>query len=320
MLTLGTAAPAHASSALYERFAELVDTCELDVDIGIVTQQTNEQLPALERWLVTLEQRVYDDEDCERAQIDLQVGVAAYEELIHQTRAAGAHEHAARIAERPEFLEATSTVEADNNDNEEAMSWWERLLKAVREWLTSLERQNAKGTSSPHDNSSMAGAQFVMVLAVVAVFGLVAVLIWHYVQTRQAPPKENTSRSGPLPASAGHEMNALSKPVETWTSLADRLAHEGQYRDAIRHLYLALLARLHRDGTIDYNPAFSNWEYLRSFQGMTETRAHFTALTSRFDFAWYGYEHVAAADWQTFKEQSIALFSRHPNSGDAPHA
>ena len=96
-------------------------------------------------------------------------------------------------------------------------------------------------------------------------------------------------------------MSALSRPPETWAGLADQLAAEGKFREAIRHLYLALLSRLHRDGAIDYDPAKSNWDYFRGFKGNGEVLKPFRELTRRFDFAWYGNLEVSAAAWATFR-------------------
>ena len=62
-------------------------------------------------------------------------------------------------------------------------------------------------------------------------------------------------------------MSALARAPESWAGLADVLAREGKFREAIRHLYLATLSRLHRDGAIDYDPAKSNWDYFRGFKG-----------------------------------------------------
>jgi hypothetical protein len=99
--------------------------------------------------------------------------------------------------------------------------------------------------------------------------------------------------------------SALSKPAESWAGLADELAARGEFREAIRHLYLALLARLHRDGAIDYEPTLSNWEYLRTFKGHREHQSAFRELTRRFDFAWYGNQdlegQVSGKAWQHFR-------------------
>ena len=67
-------------------------------------------------------------------------------------------------------------------------------------------------------------------------------------------------------ALARNPMNALSRPPEGWADLADALAAKGEYREAMRNLYLALLSRLHRDGAIHYDPTLSNWDYLRGVQ------------------------------------------------------
>jgi hypothetical protein len=106
--------------------------------------------------------------------------------------------------------------------------------------------------------------------------------------------------------------SALSKPPERWAGLADELAARGDFREAIRHLYLALLARLHRDGVIDYDPTNSNWDYLLAFKGAAELRHGFRELTRRFDFAWYGHLDVTDAAWATFRATAEPMLSRQP--------
>src|SRR5207302_7276899 len=83
-------------------------------------------------------------------------------------------------------------------------------------------------------------------------------------------------------------MSALSRPPEGWASLADELAARGDFREAVRSLYLALLSRLHRDGAIDYDPAKSNWDYFRGFRGKRDWLPPFRDLTNRFDSTYYG--------------------------------
>src|SRR5262249_38392815 len=96
-------------------------------------------------------------------------------------------------------------------------------------------------------------------------------------------------------------MNALSRPPEGWAGIADELAAKGQFREAIRSLYLALLSRLHRDGAIDYDPAKSNWDYFRGFKGPMSALTPFRELTRRFDFAWYGNLEVSREAWHAFR-------------------
>jgi hypothetical protein len=79
------------------------------------------------------------------------------------------------------------------------------------------------------------------------------------------------------------------------------MAARGNYREAVRCLYLALLSRLHRDGAITYDVTLSNWDYLRHFKGQREWLPPFRELTRRFDFAWYGNVPVGVEGYQDFR-------------------
>jgi hypothetical protein len=114
-------------------------------------------------------------------------------------------------------------------------------------------------------------------------------------------------------------MSALSRPPETWAGIADELAAKGDFREAIRHLYLALLSRLHRDGVIDYDPTLSNWEYLFAFKGASALKAGFKELTRRFDFAWYGNEGVDSSAWSIFRRTAEPLLAP-PSDGATARA
>jgi hypothetical protein len=104
-------------------------------------------------------------------------------------------------------------------------------------------------------------------------------------------------------------MSALARPPEGWAHLADEFAAKGQYRDAVRSLYLALLSRLHREGAILYDSTLSNWDYLRQFKGRREWLPPFRELTRRFDFAWYGNLPVGADGYRDFRALTSPLLS-----------
>jgi len=139
---------------------------------------------------------------------------------------------------------------------------------------------------------------------VVAVIAVIAFLLWLLIRGRdrnqavEVGAELSSLHEAPL---SSDPMSALSRAPEGWAGLADALAREGKYREAIRHLYLALLSRLHRDGAIDYDPAKSNWDYFRSFKGRPSALGPFRELTRRFDFAWYGNLEVSQAAWNTFR-------------------
>ena len=119
-------------------------------------------------------------------------------------------------------------------------------------------------------------------------------------------------------AQAADPTNALSRPPEGWAHLADELAARGEYREAVRSLYLALLSRLHRDGAILYDSTLSNWDYLRHFKGQREWLPPFRELTYRFDFAWYGNLPVGQDGYDAFRTLCAPLLA--PRAPEAARA
>ncbi len=336
----GTYSPGHteqpASNAqnLKDRLAEVVNDCGLGnrispVEIDAVGQLSPSHQSALSRFVARVEHEAWQQEDCDRAGDELTKGLR----LITQTRAldpadaTSARDSAKAILARPEF---SVTPPDDKNaaveDGEEApgwfSKWWKELWDAIFRWLRGLRRNEARQdfeapTSSGFDMGISNGVVIVGVIAVIAV------LAWLLLrgQLKRAPSGADTEVSSlsqsPL---TSDPMSALARPPETWAGLADQLAADGKYREAIRHLYLALLSRLHRDGAIDYDPARSNWDYFRGFKGNSRILAPFRELTRRFDFAWYGNLEVSQAAWNTFRGVCEPILAPAPEEGQAKSA
>jgi len=140
--------------------------------------------------------------------------------------------------------------------------------------------------------------------------------VFQALRHRRPSPAGSAGGAGEPPEG---ELNALSKPAAAWSGEADLLAAQGRFREAIRALYLALLATLHRRGAIDYHPALSNWDYCRHFRGEPLELGPFRELTRLFDFGWYGHLGIDRAGYQGFKELVGPLLGRDgPLSAHAP--
>ena len=72
-----------------------------------------------------------------------------------------------------------------------------------------------------------------------------------------------------------------------WKAHAIELMAAGRGQDALRALYLALLARLDRQGLIRYDPSKTNWQYRMQLPAGT-IRDAFSELSRIFDRTWYG--------------------------------
>jgi hypothetical protein len=159
-----------------------------------------------------------------------------------------------------------------------------------------------------------------MLLAIAVVAGtLLFILLRGWKRNR--PENAALDESGVVSEQAlsSNPMSALSRSPEGWASLADQLAAQGQFREAIRHLYLALLSRLHRDGAIDYDPTRSNWEYLATFKGPSDQKPPFRELTRRFDFVWYGNLDANEASYAVFRRTAGPLLAPQ-GEGATTHA
>jgi len=312
------------------RVERLAKRCRTRVDrqrLQDIDQLDERDRGALERFVARVERRAYDGEDCEGASDDLREGL---QQLGEARRAAGASDSAAArtaakaILARPEFQTIPEqAAEPEKPKEDEAPGWfqkaWEDFWNAVFKWLRQSEpREREQPADLPDLAGPGIGVDFVIVLAVIVV---VAVLVFILLRWRE---KKSAAAGGELvgdgvtqtPLTAD-PMSALARPPESWAGLADELAARGEFREAIRHLYLALLSRLHREGAIDYDPARSNWDYLQGFKGPLEFLGRFRDLTRRFDFAWYGNLEVNPAAYATFRDTAQPMLAPAAGAGHA---
>jgi hypothetical protein len=264
---------------------------------------------ALGRFVARLEYLAWDEEDCEAAEQSLHAGLALMDTFSRATEPGGDPQALAKATlARPEFA-TTPPLEkpAEEKDAGEGWlsRWWSALWRAIQDWLKSDREHTPERTPASFD--AMAGANLVMVVAVGALAAMLGYLLLRGL--RREPPHDTAlDESGAMSETALLDpSSALARPPESWAGLADELASRGSFREAIRHLYLALLARLHQRGAIDYDPTCSNWDYLWAFKGPPDARATFRDLTGRFDFAWYGHLDVTQEGWVAFRRVAEPL-------------
>lgn len=96
------------------------------------------------------------------------------------------------------------------------------------------------------------------------------------------------------------EVAKGSKDPNQLRGMAEDYATKGDYRMAIRYLYLTLLLWLDKIGIIDYDSTKTNGEYLRAIQEKVKLYQSFLPLTRLFDEVWYGTEPVNLPLYQEF--------------------
>ncbi len=83
---------------------------------------------------------------------------------------------------------------------------------------------------------------------------------------------------------------------------AQTLSGEGDYRNAIRYLYLSSLLVLDEEGLLRYDRSRTNREYLRSVSSRPELANPLQEVIDVFDRVWYGYESVDEETYQSYVE------------------
>ena len=146
-----------------------------------------------------------------------------------------------------------------------------------------------------------------LLLAGLALAVVVVGVILYLNSPRSPRPPKTQAVSGADTGSQGNDARQVleESPAALWRQ-ADALANEGRFREAVRVLYLAVLALLHRQHFIRFEPTRTNGEYVRqvhlSEQAPPELHEPFRSLTNLFETAWYGERPCEAADYRACRQ------------------
>jgi len=88
---------------------------------------------------------------------------------------------------------------------------------------------------------------------------------------------------------------------------AQALSGEGDYRTAVRYLYLSSLLLLEERGFLRYDRSLTNREYLRNVAHLPQLAATFHAIVEVFDRVWYGYQPLDETAYNRYAAQVEAL-------------
>jgi hypothetical protein len=153
-----------------------------------------------------------------------------------------------------------------------------------------------------------------VVLAGLAVAVLVVACL-RFVQARRGPRTED--RPKPKPA---REQEAANLPLpenrsaaELWAEAESR-ARAGQFREAVRFLYLAVLFGLDRKRLLRYEATRTNGEYVRQVRlaehAPADLHPPFERLTDLFERKWYGDRTCEAGEYDTCKALAAEVRER----------
>lgn len=88
---------------------------------------------------------------------------------------------------------------------------------------------------------------------------------------------------------------------------AGELAREGDYRTAVRYLYLSALLRLDERDLLRYDRALTNREYLERVRQNPALHTRLAPIVETFDLVWYGYVSLDDREFALYRQQVVDL-------------
>jgi len=174
-------------------------------------------------------------------------------------------------------------------------TWLEKLLQQIQQWFWEWIARLFGGRQIAIANSPLiyviAGV-IVIVLALVIGFFLRGLLA-NLVAETSAPPD---------PHAADEDLSAEAARLK-----AQALSGAGDYRTAVRYLYLSALLLLEERGLLRYNRTLTNREYLRTVAHLPELSAILRDVVEVFDQVWYGYHPLDEGAYTRYAERVAEL-------------
>lgn len=167
----------------------------------------------------------------------------------------------------------------------EAPSWLNELIQKFLDWLSGLLGEQGRVVIPVGGQAADLLVIGAMVLITVMLAYSLANLFKDFV-SESALDGEN-GREEPLSA-----RTALNR--------AETLSKEGDYRSAVRYLYLSALLILDERGLLYYDRTKTNREYLRKVAGNPKIAGLLVEVINVFDRVWYGFQPVDEETYQRY--------------------
>lgn len=195
----------------------------------------------------------------------------------------------ARILARPEFQAAQAEPPA-------WLKWlgerWQRLL----DWLDRLLRRDAT-TGRPSTAAATPLEQIATLVMLLLLAGFLAYALRGILADFVAEATLATD------AEADHEPLTADRALRR----AQELSSGGDYRAAVRYLYLSTLLRLEERGLLRYDRALTNREYIKRVAHDPALATVLRDVVEVFDRVWYGYQPLDASAYQRYANAVEAL-------------
>ncbi len=165
------------------------------------------------------------------------------------------------------------------------------LERLINEWLSRLFGATARGILNAGD-----------VIVVLGFVLIAAVLVFFVVNLRRNAVSEVMLQTH----SRDDEAHLTSSAA---LDHAQHFATAGDYRAAVRQLYLSTLLWLDEHGQLRYDRSLTNREYLRAVANTPSVRAALQPIVDTFDHIWYGFAPINATEFAEYQRAVDAIRS-----------
>lgn len=169
----------------------------------------------------------------------------------------------------------------------------DKMFDALSRWLKKTDEQTAK--------MPVGTTLFDFLTPIVwIVFGaaVVAFLAWALI-TFAGILRLKAKQAGGL-----IEEDEPERTADEWLTKAAELERQGEFRLAVRCLYVATLIRLDEGNVARFRRWETNWEHLHRIDGSPRKPAGYSIrpATEKFDVVWYGHQVEGKSDVELFRD------------------
>jgi hypothetical protein len=172
-----------------------------------------------------------------------------------------------------------------------------RQPNAFEQWLDELLHSFAGGLANGLVNTRVV----LMALAVALIAGVVFVIVRNF--------RAASVRQTDLPAAPNDGNEDIPATSADALSRAQTLATSGDYRTAVRQLYLATLLWLDEQGKLRFDKSLTNRETLRAISkaGAPALADALRPIVELYDQVWYGFAAIEPSEFEQFRQRVEAV-------------
>jgi Domain of unknown function (DUF4129) len=191
-----------------------------------------------------------------------------------------------RILARPEYH---LDEEKESSIKKFLKMVWEELLR----FLISLDPTPVRGTELPN-TGLLSGFRILLVIILLVASAIGAIHLTKRLRRRRRREEGRDVREV-----LGEEIAGDVTSGDLLATAAE-LAKQGDYRTAIRRVYIALLLDLERQGRLPLHPSKTNRDYLNALRSERNIYPTFSMMTRTFEIIWYGQRRSTEEEFKGF--------------------